>query len=202
MNKGQRLSGLYKAILFIFIIFFSAVLTEAQTTSSRSLAFESPSSGNGSWLIGGKLGMAIGSGFGGSSVGLQIGPMGEYKFNSNMAIGTELNINTFGGTPVEWADYFKYYFEIPGSDVKPYADAGLSLWFSSGGPYFAIRFGGGANFKIAKNLYIPADLQIGPVFYSTKTVGFDPNTFQTTTTSSSNTIFYVAITTGIRYELP
>jgi len=146
--------------------------------------------------------MAIGSGFGGSTVGLAIGPMAEVLFNKNMAVGTELNINTFSGTPIEWANYFKYYFDVPGSTVKPYANGGLSLWFATDGPYFAIRFGGGANFKVANNLYIPADLQIGPIFYSTKTSEFDYNTFQFTSTSTTKTIFYIAITTGIRYELP
>ena len=146
--------------------------------------------------------MGIGSGFGSTSVGLVIGPMAEVSFAKNMAVGTELNINTFSGTPIEWADYFKLYFDVPGSNVKPYANAGLSLWFASGGPYFAIRFGGGANFKVADHIYIPADLQIGPIFYSEKTSGFDYNTFQVTTSSTTKTIFYVGITTGIRYELP
>ena len=199
MKIKQDLSRtLYKTFLLIFIIISSAVITNAQTFSSASKTFMQSAVGGTSWLIGGRVGMAIGSGFGGSSVGLQIGPMGEVIFNRNMAVGTELNINTFGGTPIEWANYFKYYFNVPGSNIKPYANGGVSLWFSSGGPYFGIRFGGGANFKVANNLYIPADLQLGPVFYSTKSV--DPFTFQTT--SSSSTIFYIAITTGIRYELP
>ncbi len=135
------------------------------------------------WIFGGRFGISIASGGGGSAAGLQIGPMAEYKFNRNMGVGTEFNINTQSGTPIEWADYFKYYFDIPGSNVKPYANAGFSLWIFTGGPYFAIRFGGGANFKVAPKIYIPADLQLGPIF------------------ASGTSVFYFAITSGIRYEL-
>ena len=203
MKTALRSVGFRKTVLVVFLFLLSAVLTQAQSVSSFASMSSSPAAGSGTnWIIGGRIGMAIGSGFGGSTVGLAIGPMAEVLFNKNMAVGTELNINTFEGTPIEWADYFKYYFDIPGSTVKPYANAGLSLWFATDGPYFAVRFGGGANFKVANNLYIPADLQIGPIFYSTKTAGFDPNTFQATSTSTTKTIFYIGITTGIRYELP
>ncbi len=136
------------------------------------------------WVIGGRFGLSVLSYTGGSASGLQIGPMAEYKLNRNMAIGTEFNINTQGGTPIEWADYFKYYFDIPRSTVKAYVNGGFSLWFYEGGPYFGLRFGGGANFKVAPRIYIPADLQLGPVF------------------ASGVSIFYFAITSGIRYELP
>ncbi len=135
------------------------------------------------WVVGGRFGLSIVSAGGGSSTGLQLGPMAEAKFNRNMAVGTEFNINTQGGTPIEWADYFKYYFDVQGSKIKPYVNGGFSLWFYTGGPYFGLRFGGGANFPIAPKLYIPADLQLGPVF------------------SSGTSVFYFAITTGIRYEL-
>ncbi len=135
------------------------------------------------WVFGGRFGLAILSFEGGSATGLQIGPMAEMKLNRNMGVGTEFNINTQSGTPIEWANYFKYYFDIPGSNVKPYANAGFSLWIFTGGPYFSIRFGGGANFKVAPKIYIPADLQLGPVF------------------ASGTSVFYFAITSGIRYEL-
>lgn len=197
MKTDSRLLSFRKVLVIVFLFLFSAVLTQAQTTSFASMS-SSPAAGSGTnWILGGRIGMVIGSGFGGSTVGLAIGPMAEVLFSRNMAVGTELNINTFGGTPIEWADYFKYYFDVPGSTIKPYANAGLSLWFATDGPYFAIRFGGGANFKVANNLYIPADLQLGPVFYSTKTADYFGNS-----TSSTKTIFYIGITTGIRYELP
>ncbi|MGA9295467.1 MAG: hypothetical protein WCE54_16325 [Ignavibacteriaceae bacterium] len=155
------------------------------------------------WIIGGRFGLSVASSGGGA--GLQIGPMGELLFNRNMGVGTELNINTQSGTPIEWADYFKYYFDIPDNpNIKPYADAGFSLWFVSGGPYFGIRFGGGVNFKVAPNIYIPADIQMGPVFYGSSGGGgyYDYFGNYYGGSSTSSTIFYFAITTGIRYELP
>ena len=153
-----------------------------------------------SWMVGGRLGLSIynsGSGAAGyydpyygyiagtssTSAGLQIGPTAEVIFNRNLAVGSEFNINTQSGTPIEWSNFFKYYFPVPGSPIKPYADGGFSLFFYTGGPYFGIRFGGGALFPVAKNLYIPADLQLGPVF------------------GGGSTVFYLAITTGVRYQI-
>ena len=174
-----------KKMLFSFLLFLSITYTPYAQTSLK-------------WIVGGRFGLSVASSGGGA--GLQIGPMGELLFNKNMGVGTELNINTQTGTPIEWADYFKYYFDIPSNpDIKPYADAGFSLWFISGaGTNFGIRFGGGVNFKVAPNLYIPADIQMGPVFYSSSSTF---NGFYYTNTAST-TIFYFAITTGIRYEIP
>ncbi|MDH3252068.1 MAG: hypothetical protein OEM41_04700 [Ignavibacteria bacterium] len=152
-----------------------------------------------SWVVGGRLGISIASVGGGSttynpqtfqfetssatSAGLQIGFTGEAILSKVYGISSEFNINTQGGTPIEWANSFKYYFAIRGSKIKAYGDGGFSLWFFSGGPYFGLRFGGGALFPIAPKLYIPADLQLGPIF------------------SSGSTVFYIAITSGIRYEI-
>jgi len=135
------------------------------------------------WIVGGKLGMSLVTGGGSTDAGLQIGPMGEALLTKNIAIGSEFTINTQPGTPVVWGNYFKYYFDVPQSEIMPYADAGFFLDFVTGGPYFGISFGGGANFPIAKNLYIPADIQIGPVF----------------TTPAR---FTMAFTSGIRYMVP
>jgi hypothetical protein len=179
--------------IFFIILFFSSITYISYAQSSLK------------WVVGGRFGLSIASAGGGSAAGLQLGPMAELLFNKNMGVGTELNINTQAGTPIEWADYFKYYFDIPSNpDIKPYADAGISLWFVSGGPFFGIRFGGGASFKVAPHLYIPADLQLGPVFYSTPGVSYNyyGYPYGGSTASTSNTIFYFAITSGIRYELP
>jgi len=138
------------------------------------------------FVVGGRLGLSVAGGVE-TSPGFQIGPMGEYYFNTQnyrMAVGTEININTQSGTPVEWANYFKYFIEINKPDMKPYIDAGLSLWFYPGGPSLALGFGGGINFLVAPNIYIPADIQLGPVF------------------ATGTSVFYFAITTGIRYEIP
>jgi hypothetical protein len=119
---------------------------------------------------------------GGTKAGLQFGPTAEVIFNNAYAIVENLNINTQSGTPIEWASFFKYYFTIPRSKIRPYADAGFGLWFVTGGPYVGLPFGGGALFEVGKNLYIPADLQFGPIFVT------------------DNTIFGVEITSGIRFE--
>ena len=173
--------------LLIFLVFISLIITESSSTFAQV-----------KWAVGGRFGLSIGSGGGGSTAGLQLGPMGEVLFNRNMGIQTELNINTQPGTPIEWANTFKYFFDVPGSNIKPYADAGVGLWFFTGGPFFGIRFGGGALFEVAPHLYIPADLQLGPVFYSRETFSF----FGGANSSTSETFFFFAITSGVRYEIP
>jgi len=150
------------------------------------------------WMVGGRLGLSMYTVSGAAEfnwttyqyttstslkAGLQIGPTAEVIFNKKWAIGTDVNINTQAGTPIEWAFFGKLYFNVSGSQIRPYGDAGFSLFFSPGGPYFCIRAGGGALFPIAKNLYIAADLQLGPVF------------------TTGTTSFYIAATSGIRYEI-
>jgi hypothetical protein len=131
------------------------------------------------WSIGGRAGI---SSF--SEAGFQFGPTLDYQFQKDMLLGTDLTINSQGGTPIGWHDYFKYLLHVPKQDITPYLDGGFNLWFVTGGPYFGLQFGGGVYFKIAPNLYVPADVQFGPVF-----------------TTGSNT-FYFAATSGIRYTLP
>ncbi|MBI1804825.1 MAG: hypothetical protein HY033_13820 [Ignavibacteriae bacterium] len=135
------------------------------------------------YSVGGRAGLSIFSS-GGSSAGLQIGPTFDINFGGGKIAGTDFNINTQDGTPIEWAYYFKYLIDVSRSDIIPFVNGGFSLWFYTGGPYFGFRFGGGAYFPIAKNISIPADIQLGPVF-----------------TSGSST-FYFAMTSGIRYTLP
>jgi hypothetical protein len=133
------------------------------------------------WSVGGNMGLSISTSP--SSADFVIGPMGEVLFGKGPAVGTEFNIITATGTPVEWANYFKYYFTIPGSKVKPYANAGFGLVFITGGPFFDIRFGGGANFEVARKLFVAPDLQLGPVFVT------------------GNTQFIIMIRGGLRYEI-
>ncbi len=123
------------------------------------------------WIVGGNMGLGISSGgWGGTSAGFNFGPMAEVVFSKQFAIGTEFNINTTSGTPIEWADYFKYYILVKGSTLKPYVDGGFSLIFVTGGPYFGIRFGGGVGFLVAKSIYIGPDIQLGPVFVTGSTM--------------------------------
>jgi hypothetical protein len=136
------------------------------------------------FTVGARGGLSFFGYAGGSSAGLQIGPTADYEFQRNMLIGSDLNVNTQDGTPVEWAGYFKYLVDMPQAQFQPYVDGGFGLWFLTGGPYFGLRFGGGAYFRIAPDLEVPADIQLGPVF-----------------TSGSST-FYLAITSGIRYRIP
>ena len=149
------------------------------TIALFSMMLLSGASGQVKWMVGGNMGLSLLDG----TAGLQIAPMGEVLFGKGPAVGSELSINTQSGTPVQWGNYFKYYFTVPDTKIKPYADGGFGLWFYTGGPYFSLNFGGGAHFPIAKNLYVPADLKFGPVF------------------AQGTTVFYFAITSGIRYEI-
>jgi hypothetical protein len=139
-------------------------------------------SGQTQFMVGGNMGLSVGSAAGGSSAGFQIGPMFEVLFQKSFAVGTELTINTQEGTPIGWNDYFKYYFSVPSSKVRPYVNGGFGLWFVTGGPYFGLQFGGGANIPIARNLDIAPDMQLGPIF------------------ATGTTVFYFAIRGGIRYQ--
>jgi hypothetical protein len=134
--------------------------------------------------VGGRAGLSS-VGYGGyTSTGFQIGPAADYEFKKDMLIGTDLTLNSQNGTPIGWANYFKYLISLQNSQIVPYVDGGFSLWFATGGPYFGIQFGGGAYFPLTKDFSIPADIQLGPIF-----------------TTGSNT-FYFALTSGIRYTIP
>ncbi len=161
-------NGLRKIFLVVSLMFITSILANAQTISGKK------------YVVGGRLGLSFLDG----TAGLQIGPTGTYYFDKNMGISSDFNINTQGGTPIEWNGSFVYNLKTQKQDMQPYLDGGMSLWFYTGGPYFGFRFGGGVNFKIAPNIYIPADAQFGPVF------------------GGGTTVFYFAITSGIRYALP
>jgi len=135
------------------------------------------------YSVGGRGGLSIFSS-GGSSAGLQIGPTLDVKLPQGFIAGTDFNINTQNGTPIEWAFYAKYLVNTSRPDIIPYLDGGFGLWFMPGGPYFGLRVGGGAYFPLAGNISIPADIQLGPVF------------------TTGSTTFYFAMTSGIRYTLP
>jgi hypothetical protein len=107
---------------------------------------------------------------GGAKAGFAFGPTGEVVFSKMYGVRTAFFIGTQTGTPIEWQNLFRYYFLIKGSNIKPYAHAGFSLFFVTGGPFVGIPFGGGALFPVAKNIFIPADLTFGPIFGGGSTV--------------------------------
>lgn len=146
------------------------------------------------WVVGGNMGISLFDG----TAGLHIGPMGEVLFEKNMAAGSEFSINTQGGTPLLWYNYFKYFFTLPGSKLKPYGDAGLVLNFMTGGPYFGLLFGGGVNIPIANKLVASPELQMGPIFgVGGGSYRVGPVVFE----AESATLFTVIIRGGIRYDL-
>jgi hypothetical protein len=130
----------------------------------------------------GRIGLSDFSNGGGA--GFHIGAGADFALRHDMLIGSEFNLNTQNGTPIEWGNYFKYLIDLPSGKVKPYVDGGFNLWFYTGGPYFGLRFGGGVLIPVAKNIYVPADVQLGPAF------------------TPGSTTFCVAFTSGIRYSLP
>ncbi len=150
---------------------------------SVALLVAPPAEAQTTGLVGIKLGLGLADG----NAGFLIGPGGEVVFAKHHAVGSEINIVTSSGTPVEWFAYYKYIFTIPRSVIRPYADGGLSLIFLTGGPYFGFRFGGGSLFTVAKDFNLMADLQLGPTFAST---GY-----------YTSGIFVFTLTVGIRYEL-
>lgn len=158
-----------RSLLYAFLVSLLLVALISAPASAQSVR----------WLVGGHMGLAVGDG----NAGFHLGPMAEALFERTYAVGMEFNINTQSGTPIELPLYFKYYFKLRGSNIIPYADGGMSLWFYTGGPYFGLRFGGGINIPVAKNLYASPDVQFGPVF------------------ATGNTVFYFLIRGGIRYYL-
>jgi len=159
------------------------------------------------WSLGGNVGLSL---LGGSA-GFHVTPMSEFLFNRNMGIGTEFSINTQYGTPLIWYPYFKYYFGIRNSRLKPYANAGPVLTVNvSSSPSFGILFGGGVNIPIANRLYLAPDVIFGPMFgvgggryplvlygnyYGTGAYGL------TSYSVSGATVFAFSIRAGIRYEI-
>lgn len=146
------------------------------------------------WTVGGNAGISIFDG----SAGFHFGPMAEASLSKNLAIGTEFTINTHTGTPILWWNQVKYYFDVQGSNLEPYADGGFVLDFMTGGPYFGLLFGGGVNIPVDGRLSISPELQMGPIFsvgggrISTPFGSFDVE---------GTTIFTVLMRAGIRYEL-
>ena len=135
--------------------------------------------------VDGKFGLSIFSG-GGSSTGLLFGGALDIPVQPrSLFIRPELNITTHSSTPIEVAGILKYNIPSTENDKTTlYADGGFGLWFLTGGPYFGLNFGGGAIFPLQNSqLKIPAEIRFGPIF------------------ATGTTIFQIALTTGIRFDL-
>jgi hypothetical protein len=119
----------------------------------------------------------------GSSTGLLFGGAIDIPIKSNLWARPELNITTHTGTPIELAGELKYLLDTQSKNPY-YLEGGLGLWFYSGGSAFGLDFTGGTIFSLSNsNLQIPAELRFGPIF------------------ESGNTVFQVALTSGVRFSL-
>ncbi len=157
--------------------------------------------------IGANIGMSIIDG----SAGFHLTPVAEYLFNRSMGIGSEFSVNTQYSSPMLWHPYFKYYFNIHGSGLRPYAKAGPVLTLKvPNAPCFGILFGGGINLPIASRLYIAPDVMLGPIFgvgggtqpFILPGVYWEYNAYSLGAYSyPSVTVFLFSVRAGIRYEL-
>ena len=119
----------------------------------------------------------------GSSSGVLFGGGLDIPMDNKLYVRPELNITSHGGTPIEMAGQIKYF--VPNeSKTNFYVDGGLGIWFQSGGTSLGLDFGGGAIFPLHdSDLSIPAEIRVGPIF------------------NSGNTVFQIALTSGIRFNI-
>ncbi|MGA9116632.1 MAG: hypothetical protein WB626_07650 [Bacteroidota bacterium] len=146
------------------------------------------------WIVGGNSGLSFFEG----TAGFHLGPMAEFPLGKDLSVGSELSLNTQGGTPILWYSYAKYHFLLSGSRLRPYGDGGLLLDFSTGGPYFGLLFGGGVNIPVGNRLWVAPELQAGPLFsVGGGTVRVGPFVYDV----KGTTVFVLLLRGGIRYEL-
>ena len=133
----------------------------------------------------GKFGLSFLTGNGNSSTGLLIGGGLDIPFQQGLFFRPELNITTHGGTPIELAGNLKYFLPTSPLQTDFYIDGGLGFWFYSGGSALGIDAGAGTIFPLSgSNLKIPAEIRIGPIF------------------ESGSSAFQIALTTGVRFDVP
>lgn len=159
------------------------------------------------WSIGANTGLSVVDG----TAGFHLTPVVEFLFNGGMGIGSEFSVNTQFSAPIFWYPYFKYYIDIRGSRLRPYANLGPLLtlrWTET--PRFGILLGGGVNIPITGNLYLTPDFVLGPIFNvgggTSATVlhawywGI-PTWGMITRTYPGVTIFVYSVRAGVRVEL-
>ncbi len=169
------------------------------------LGAASPASAQ-NWSVGMNMGLSVMSG----SAGYHMTPVAEFLFHHNLGIGSEFSANTQYSSPIIWYPYFKYYFSINGSGLRPYANVGPVLTFHlAETPRFGVLFGGGVNIPVAGRLYLTPDLLFGPLFNVGGTtygfayfanyygMGVYNGIFQTV---PGVTMFVWSVRGGVRYE--
>ena len=113
------------------------------------------------WAVGANMGLSVMDG----TAGFHFTPVAEFLINHTMGIGTEFSANTQFVSPVLWYPYFRYYFIIRDSRLRPYANLGpLFALHLSSSPAFGLLLGGGLNIPIAGNFSLAPDFVLGPVF--------------------------------------
>ena len=131
----------------------------------------------------GKLGLSFLTG-GGSSTGLLLGGALDIPIDKKLFVRPELNITTHPGTPIELAGELKYNLDVESKNTY-YIAGGLGLWFHTGGTDLGLDFTGGTIFPLSNsNLLIPAEIRLGPIFYS------------------GQSVFQIALTSGVRFSMP
>ena len=129
-----------------------------------------------------KIGLSFLNGTG-SSTGFLFGGAIDIPIDKKLFVRPELNITTHGGTPIELAGELKYLLDVQSKNPY-YLMGGLGLWFYSGGSALGLDFTGGTIFSLSgSSLQIPAEFRFGPIF------------------QSGNTVFQVALTSGVRFSI-
>ena len=132
----------------------------------------------------GKIGLSFFTGTG-SSTGLLLGGGLDIPFQDRSFIRPELNITTHSGTPLELGGKLKYILPTSPISTELYFTGGMGIWFYSGGSALGIDAGVGTLFPLSgTNLKIPAEIRSGPIF------------------ESGSSVFQIALTTGVRFNIP
>jgi hypothetical protein len=161
------------------LVFLSA--TVVLLLGSDGMAQESKSTGS-KTMADAKIGFSFLNGSG-SSTGLLFGGAIDIPVDKKLFVRPELNITTHAGTPIELAGELKYMLDVESKNPY-YLMGGLGLWFYSGGSAVGLDFTAGTIFSLSNStLQIPAEFRFGPIF------------------QSGNTVFQVALTSGVRFSL-
>jgi hypothetical protein len=131
----------------------------------------------------GRGGLSVFTGNGGST-GLLLGGLLDIPVQGRISAMPHLTITTHTGTPIELGGLLKYTPPYLFAGGKSFLDAGLGIWFYSGGSALGLDFGAGAHFPLSDSkMSIPVEFRMGPVF------------------ESGNSVFQFSISSGIRFDI-